>query len=296
MTQPLVSDENLDQAKYWNGPSGNKWVVGQAVIDAALEPLGQLGLAAADPKPGETVIDIGCGCGATSLSLGAKVGESGRVLGLDISAPMLAMARERAAVLPQIGFECADVGIFDLSGVAADLVFSRFGVMFFRDPVKAFKNIRQGLKPDGRMVFVCWRPLIENLWMHVPLQSALTVMPAPAPSPPNEPGPYAFADSGRVKSILTDAGFADIGFDKGDLKLSLGPAGNHDQDFERAVDFAMTFGPLGRALAELDAAMIAQVRQAITKGLEPHRSAEGVKLPAAIWIASARNPKLPHAP
>jgi hypothetical protein len=95
---------------------------------------------------------------------------------------------------------------------------------------------------------------------------------------------------------LTDAGFADIGFDKGDLKLSLGPAGNHDQDFERAVDFAMTFGPLGRALAELDAAMIAQVRQAITKGLEPHRSAEGVKLPAAIWIASARNPKLPHAP
>jgi SAM-dependent methyltransferase len=288
MTQPRVADENLDQANYWNGPSGGKWVVGQAQIDAALEPLGQLGLTIADPKPGETVIDIGCRCGATSLSLGAKVGPTGRVLGLDISAPMLALARDRAADQSQISFECSDAGIFDLSNMAVDLVFSRFGVMFFRDPVKAFKNIRQALKPGGRMVFVCWRPLVENLWMHVPLQSALTVMPAPAPSPPFEPGPYAFADSGRVKSILTDSGFTDIRFDKGDLKLVLGPVGNLDEDFERAVDFAMTFGPLGRALAELDAAMIQQVRRAITQGLEPYRSVEGVKLPAAIWIVSAR--------
>ena len=291
MTQILVAEENQDQANYWNGPSGSKWVVGQAQIDAALEPLGQLGLAVADAKPGERVIDIGCGCGATSLSLGAKVGQPGRVLGLDISAPMLALARERAADLPQISFECSDAGIFDLSSVGADLVFSRFGVMFFRDPVKAFKNIRQGLKPDGRMVFVCWRPLVENLWMHVPLQSALTVMSAPPPSAPDEPGPYAFADSARVQLILTGAGFADIRFEKGDLKLSLGPSGNLDGDFVRAVDFAMTFGPLGRALAELDAAMIQQVRRAITKGLETHRSADGVKLPAAVWIVSALNPR-----
>jgi len=253
--------------------------------------LGQLGLAVADPKPGEKIIDIGCGCGATSISLGEKVGANGRVLGLDISAPMLALARQRAAALPQIAFECGDAGIFNLSNFAADLVFSRFGVMFFRDPVKAFSNIRQGLKPGGRMVFVCWRPLVENLWMHVPLQSALTIMPAPAPSPPFEPGPYAFADSGRVHSILADSGFSEIRFEKGDLKLALGPAGNLDTDFERAVDFAMTFGPLGRALAELDQDMIQRVRQAITQGLEPHRSPEGVKLAAAVWIASARNSK-----
>ena len=294
MTQPLIApnlvgEENQDQAKYWNGPSGGKWVVGQAVIDAALEPLGRLGLAIAVPRPGETIIDIGCGCGATSISLGEKTGPAGHILGLDISAQMLALARQRAADQPHIRFECSDAGLFDLSPLAADLVFSRFGVMFFRDPVKAFKNIRQGLRPGGRMAFVCWRPLVENLWMHVPLQSALTIMPAPAPTPPFEPGPYAFADPGRVESILADAGFSNIRFDKGDLKLALGPAGNLDTAFERAVDFAMTFGPLGRALAELDPDMIQRVRHAITQGLQPHRSPDGVKLAAAVWIVSAHN-------
>jgi SAM-dependent methyltransferase len=290
MSGPIIAVENEDQAQYWNGPSGTKWVDFQSQLDRALDPLGLIGVDIANPQPGEQVIDIGCGCGSTSLVLADRVGHHGHVLGVDISDPMLALARTRIQGRVQVEFNNADASVFEFPNGSADLMFSRFGVMFFRDPPKAFFNIRKGLKPGARMVFVCWRPLPLNGWMYVPLQSALSVIEPSPPPIPGEPGPFAFADDQLVRGILAQAGFEKITFTPIDQQMIIGQPGDSPETFKSAVDFALMFGPLGRRLAEMDRARVEAVRAAITQGLQAHRSSDGVKLPAAIWVVEAVSP------
>lgn len=275
-----------DQATYWNEQGGPRWVAMQRDLDAQLEPYGiavanRLGLA-----PGERVLDVGCGAGATSLWLAERV-RPGQVLGIDISAPLLARARERAEGIANLRFEHADAQTFAFPAGSHDAVFSRFGVMFFTDPIEAFRNLRTALRADGKLGFVCWRAMSDNPSFVLPLQAALRFLPEPPPPPaPGAPGPFAFADAERVRGILERAGYADVDIAPHDTQLAFGGRAN----LEGAVELALQIGPLGRALSLATDANRAQVRDAVRDALAPHHGSKGVTLPAAMWIVTARRP------
>ena len=276
------SGANADQVAYWNAQAGETWVAQQDRLDRQLSPLGLTAMAALDLAADERVIDIGCGCGQTSLELAGEVGADGSVLGVDISAPMLEVARRRAAQagLGNVQFLEADGQIHGFNAAGADALFSRFGVMFFADPPAAFTNLHKALRPSGRLAFVCWRPMVENQWMLLPLQAALQHIPPPAAAPdPFAPGPFAFADPERVRGILTTAGFSRIEINAHDTKIG----GN---GLEETVELSLRVGPLGRLLGE-QPDQRGVVAEAIRTALQPYDGPSGVYQSAAVWIVTA---------
>ena len=282
-----MTDANAEQKTYWNEQAGPIWVRQQESLDRQIGPHGDRAIARLAPARGERVLDLGCGCGASSLELARRVAPGGRVLGLDLSEPMLARARERAAAagLANLAFAAADVQSASLEAGAFDAAFSRFGVMFFEDPVAAFRNVRSALRPGGRLVFACWRPVKENAWVLVPMAAAAPLLTLPAPPPEGAPGPFAFGDAARVRGILEAAGFEAIAIDAVDLTMT--PGGG---DLEEAADIFLQIGPLASALREAnaDAALCDRVRAAVRKALEPHRHDGQVELASAIWLVEAR--------
>lgn len=278
---------NAEQIEAWNGPTGAKWVHNQERLDRMLAPFSEAVLAAAASKGGERVLDIGCGCGATTLELAARVAPSGKVTGIDISAPMIARAHERAATLSHPpAFELADASVHRFAPASFDLLFSRFGVMFFDDPVAAFANLASSLAPDGRLVFICWRALVENAWLTVPLRAALPLLPPFEPMAPDAPGPFAFADSARVISILERAGLRDVKMTPFDAPLRL--ATRQADPVEEALAQALEIGPLSRLFTELDETVRRQVEDAVRAALAEHLDTGGIALGGAAWIATAR--------
>jgi SAM-dependent methyltransferase len=282
---PVPHASNVDQATYWNGSGGRHWIDRQEMQDGLLAPVAACLLKAAAAAPGDRVIDVGCGCGATTLEVARVTGPSGRALGVDISAPMVARAQERAAAehLPA-EFLVADATIEDLSGEAADLMISRFGVMFFADPALSFSNMRKALKPSGRLVFACWREPRLNPWLMLPLKAATQHAPPLPKLGPEDPGPFSFADEARVRRILASAGFVDVTLEPVDLELDTAVG----LGFENAVASALEIGPASRALEgqpeDVRAGAIAEIRAA----LAPFVRGNQVLMGAAIWIVSAR--------
>jgi SAM-dependent methyltransferase len=238
---------------------------------------------------GEVVLDVGCGCGATALELAERVGPAGRVLGLDLSGPMLerARSRARAAGAANLRFEQADAQTADLPAGAHDLVFSRFGVMFFADPPAAFANLRRALRPGGRVSFVCWQRLADNAWMLVPLGALARHVALPPPPPPGAPGPFGFADAERVRAILAAAGFADVACDDVRQPLALGGG-----ELDDAVEFALELGPTSAVLREAGAGpeLRAKVAASMREALAPHVAGGRLSLASAAWRFHARNP------
>jgi len=279
---------NAQQINDWNGRTGEKWVRFQDRLDAMLAPMGEAVIKAAAIAPGESVLDIGCGCGDTSLTAAAIVGASGRVLGLDISQPMVARARERAqqAGLPA-AFTVADAATHDFTGANYDLLLSRFGVMFFDEPGSAFANMRKGLKSGGRLAFVCWRTATENAWASAPMLAAMPFLPPMEPGLPGAPGPFAFADKSRIEQILKNAGFSAISIAAYDHKLPLG-ASAHGDPLDEALVQAMEIGPLGRMLSGLPDETRAKARAAVRDELARHVTPQGVMLAGAVWIVTAK--------
>jgi len=287
MTSEPETGPNADQIRYWNLESGPKWVALHATIDDQIAPLGLEAIRRADVRSGESVLDIGCGCGATSLQLAERVGPSGSVIGLDISEPMLARARERAAEreLAQLAFVNGDAQTFAFEPAGRDLVYSRFGVMFFQDPTAAFANLRRALRPGGRVAFACWQEIGRNPWMLVPLLAAAKHVPLPAPPAEGAPGPFAFADPEHVRRILAGAGFSDIAIAGHEAELTLAGGG----DLEQVVDFVLQLGPAGQAMREAEPGTRAGAREAVQEALGPHLTPDGVRLASATWIVSASN-------
>lgn len=269
---------NAAQVAYWNTSAGPTWVAMQDALDRQLHELGLAAMAALGPREGERVIDIGCGGGATTLELARRVGPTGRVLGADISAPMLGVARRRAEGLDWVSFVQADAQIHPFE--PADAAFSRFGVMFFADPTAAFANIRKALAPAGRLAFVCWRALPENHWMTIPMAAVAPLLPPTPPPPPDAPGPFAFADRDRLRRILSGAGFADVAIEPHDQTIGGG-------DLETTVRITLNVGPVGAALRD-NPALQPQMAEAVRAALAPHAGPDGVKLPSATWIVTAR--------
>ncbi len=270
---------NAQQVAYWNEAAGPTWAELQAPLDRQLAPLGRRAMAALAPRVGERILDIGCGAGETSVGLAAQVGAGGQVTGVDISRPLLEVARARSAGTPGLAFVEADAQTWAFAPASFDGVFSRFGVMFFADPVAAFTNIRRALKPGGRIAFVCWRAPAENPIMSAPMAAALVHVPPPPPADPLAPGPFAFADPERVRAILGEAGFLDIALAPHAEKIGAG-------DLDSALNLSLKVGPLGGLLREHPDkrdAVIGAVRDV----LAAHEGPDGVKLDSATWIVTA---------
>ncbi|MFO0617601.1 MAG: class I SAM-dependent methyltransferase [Polyangiaceae bacterium] len=275
---------NRDQATYWDEQAGPKWVAMQRDLDAQLEPFGLAVMDALGLAPGADVLDVGCGAGATSLALAGRV-RPGRVLGVDLSTPLLGRARERAAGIDNLRFERGDAQTFAFEPTSFDAVFSRFGVMFFADPTAAFANLRGALKPGGRVGFVCWRAMRDNPSFVLPLEAAAKFLPElPPPPPPDAPGPFGFADEQRVRGVLEGAGFEDVVVAPRDADIVVAGQG----DLESAVNLSLQIGPLGRALSELDDATRASAREAVREAFGRHLRPAGVTLPSATWIVTGR--------
>lgn len=267
----------------------------QPRLDAQLRPLGFAAMEKLSLSEGMRVLDVGCGAGDTTLELATRV-VTGSALGVDISAALLERARARAEGNDRVRFELADAQTFAFEPASFDAVFSRFGVMFFDDPVGAFGNLRGALKPGGRMAFACWRAIAENPAFTLPLAAALSLLPEPpAATPPEAPGPFAFADGARTKALLEQAGWVDVEVWAHDAGLLVGggvahEGGGADRGLEAAVEMSMHVGPLGRALLTLDEDTRTRARDAVRQALRPHGGPDGVTLPAAIWIVTARAP------
>jgi SAM-dependent methyltransferase len=275
---------NADQVDYWNDSAGDKWARFQDRLDRQLEPLGRAAMDALAPKLGEHILDIGCGCGQTTLDLARRVGPSGAVTGVDISRPMLQVARNRPrpSDAGAADFMEADAQSHAFVPGAYDAVFSRFGVMFFNDPSAAFANIRKALKPGGRLAFVCWRPYAQNPWMREPMEAAEPFLPPAEPSDPLAPGPFAFADPERVRGVLAGAGFSSIAAQPVDALIG-------GSDLDQSVDLAFNIGPLGRALRD-NPQCADQVRESVRAVMQRYETPDGLRMPAAVWIVQARNP------
>ena len=278
---------NAEQIRYWNEVSAPKWIRFQQAIDEQIGPLGRIAMDQAEIGVGERALDVGCGCGHTTLELARRVGPSGLVVGLDVSAPMLTEAKRRTREegVSNARFWNADAQTHRFSPAEFDVVYSRFGVMFFADPVRAFANLREALRPGGRFAFVCWQSLGRNPWMAVPMGAAAREIPFPPPSGPQAPGPFAFADPDRVRSMLTDAGFAGVAIDGREETLSIGGRGGVDA----AVEFLVQMGPTGSALREAGPSGESRVRAAVKEAITPFSAAQGVKMASAAWIVRARN-------
>ena len=269
------------QVDYWNGPAAERWTRQQEALDRALDPFGRAMLARAEIVAGERVLDVGCGCGATTLAIADLVGSSGQVTGIDVSSMMLARATQRLAGRSNVSLLEADAASHRFL-LPADAVASRFGVMFFDAPIDAFTNLRRALVPGGRVAFACWRAPSENAWVRVPLEVTLRHVAAPPPPEKDEPGPFSFADSRRVEDILRAAGFGAIrveAFDD-DVVLSL-------DGVEGAVEFAMTAGMTARLLADASPETRSAVRDDLHRELSRLVPSERVTLGGAAWIASA---------
>jgi SAM-dependent methyltransferase len=275
----MSESANAGQIAYWNDAAGQTWAEMQGPLDRQLEPLGLAGMAALAPKPGERILDIGCGAGATTVELAARVQPGGAVTGFDISRPLLEVARARSAP-PGVAFVEGDVQSAGFEPASFDAAFSRFGVMFFADPVAAFANVHKALKPGGRLAFVCWRTMAENPIMTAPMAAAAKHLPPSEPPAPGAAGPFAFADPERVRGILEVAGFREIGFAPHDEKIGGG-------DLRTSVGLALRVGPLGGMLRETPDKRDAVV-DAIRTALAAHEGPDGVKLDSATWIVSAR--------
>ncbi|MEZ5995162.1 MAG: methyltransferase domain-containing protein [Hyphomonadaceae bacterium] len=273
------------QQEYWNSKVGEEWASHADRMDRMLQPMTAPTFELLALQPGESVLDIGCGAGATSLAAARQVGPGGRVVGVDLSRQLLARARERAeASAANVEFLEAEVGLTPIAGAPFDGAFSRFGVMFFNEPAAAFAQIREAMAPDGRLVFICWRSFEENVWSHAPLTALTPLLKTPvSPPDPDAPGPFAFADNSRVNRILGAAGWRDIAIAPWNGDVLVGGGG----DAHEAAEFLLRIGPCARAIADqkLD---VPAARRTLAEFLAERQLPDGVALPAACWIVSAR--------
>lgn len=284
MEIPVGHAQNADQIAYWNGPGGQHWADRQQTQDVLLTPVSDILIDRAKVKAGERILDVGCGCGATTTAFAAPAGATGHVTGIDISAPMLARARQVVPPGLPVDFVLADATVYPFVAASFDLLVSRFGVMFFAEPALSFANLRRALRPSGRVAFACWREPRENPFFMAPLQAVYKHVPR-LPQPGSEdPGPFAFAAQERVRRILGEAGFSKVEMEPCNLKLDLAVG----RGIDAALESALEIGPAARALTDQPADVVAAATQSIREALTPFVSGQSVALPASIWIVTAQ--------
>ena len=286
MPVPEGHDGNADQIAFWNGVAGRHWTDRQSAQDIVLGPVTDKLIARTRAQAGQRILDIGCGCGAIAIELARQVGPSGHVLGIDISVPMLERARQLTPRELPADYVLADATVYPFDPASFDILVSRFGVMFFADPVLSFRNLRTALRPQGRLVFACWREPRENGWMMAPLMAVYKHVPKLPQLGPEDPGPFSFADEMRVKRILGEAGFTDIAMEACPLAFDVAAG----RGLEAAVQGALEIGPASRALEGHPPEVVSAAIESIRETLTPFVRGQSVLLPGAIWVVTARAP------
>jgi ubiquinone/menaquinone biosynthesis C-methylase UbiE len=277
---------NAREAQYWNSSASKPWAERYERIDKLFADLTQAALDLAAAQPGERVIDIGCGSGTTVLELARQVGPGGFVLGADISKQLVEKARERiaAANLRHAEVVLSDVSTHVFAPKSFDLAFSRFGVMFFPDPIAAFTNLRKAMKPGGRLAFAVFRTPKENPWSTGPAAAVRHLLPPATPPGPEEPGMFSWADPARVHRILEGAGFQNVSLKPHDAVMRLaGPGGAAE-----AAEFAIRFGPMARAESTGSLKQPEAVQSALQAFFQSLDGPRGIALPRAAWLVGAR--------
>jgi len=282
-----AADANAAWRRYWNNVAGPRWVAAPGFRERRNQESVALLLARLAIAGGERVVEIGCGTGALTLPLAAAVGEGGRVVAVDISEPMLGVAGQRVIErkLQNVALLLGDAQVFEFERGAFDVATSRMGVMFFADPVAAFRNIGGALKPGGRLIFACWGPLAENAHWLISYDIALRHLGPPAPRHDHEPGTLAFADPGYIGRVLAAAGFSEITVERAHPTIIGGSP-------EEEARQALVMGPTARMIEEKqpDAA----IRQTIGREIEAAFAAEArsgpIRLSATMFLVAARHP------
>ncbi len=275
-----VSPENL-----WAGQSGERWLSNADQFEEMLQPIGQALIELAAFQQGEQIIDVGCGAGATSILITQKVGSAGAVTGLDISPVLVAEATKRAQMLglENLSFVLGDAAIAELPLAQTDCLVSRFGIMFFSDPHAAFAHLHGFLKPSGRMVFACWAPLLQNLWMLEVRNIIDAHYPLPTPVP-RAPSPFAFDEPEYVQEILQMAGFKDMRVSAWQHNLCVGGTGSNA---ESAAKFLIKALGIAQLPDDLPTEIRVAVQTELKERLKIFETKDGVKMPAAAWLISA---------
>lgn len=275
---------NTDEQEFWSGPSGQSWVTHEAAQDRLLSEAADVVISRAGLAPGMRVLDIGCGTGALSVAAAERVGEDGRVLATDISAPMLDRAAERLRPYPHATTLLADAQTEDWPETGFDIAISRFGVMFFEDPAAAFANVARALRPGGRMVFAAWGPTARNLyWRDVP-RVAIDRLGEPPKTPPNTPGPMGLADAAWSVGQFRNAGLTDVDCEEVEVGLPVNGTA------AEAADLALRIGPAARVVRLFEATPgdVAAIRESIAGVLEPLHEGGVVRIPALLHLYTAR--------
>ena len=295
MSTPTKPDEqlsaNAEATAAWDGPLFDRFVQFREVVTTGLGAHGDAGLAVLAPRPGERVLDIGCGFGDATQQLARLVGPGGEAVGVDVSTRFVETAAHEAAEAgaENVGFQALDVEVDQLGG-PYDLAFSRFGTMFFAGPVRALRNVRQALRPGGRLVMVVWRRRIDNDWLYrgQTIVEGIVSRPQEYDEPTCGPGPFSMADADTTSEILVHAGFREVVLQRCDLPIMLG------RDIGEAVDIVMAIGPAGEILrlqGDRAAHQHGEVRAALEAGLREFEGADGLYAPASTWIVSATAPE-----
>lgn len=266
-----------EQQVLWNGPAGHAWVAAQTLLDAMFEPFEAMLVHAAGSA--HRVLDVGCGTGATTLAL-ARATDARSCVGIDISEPMIAVARQRAGG-EAAEFICADAATHAFAPATFDAIVSRFGVMFFDDPVAAFTNLRAAASPDAVLSCIAWRSAAENPFMTTAERVAAPLLPGLPQRRPEGPGQFAFANADRVRCMLADSGWYDVRMLPLDVACSF-PASDLTRYFT-------LLGPVGLALQQADAATREQVAGVVRAAFDPFVDGDTVRFDAACWQITARS-------
>jgi len=270
------TQDNAEQRAFWNGAMGDGWVAVEAYIDRIMSPMTDVALARLAPKAGERIIDVGCGCGGTSRAIAAR---GAHVWGVDISEKMVTQAKHNAEGVDNVFFSVTDAAHARYTD-DHDAIFSRYGVMFFADPVAAFRNLRSGLVSGGRLVFLCWQSPALNPWIATGIAALTPYMDGPPPDP-NAPGGFSMADPERTAGILRDAGFTSVEVEPLVVQLALGDG------VDDMLRFHETVGPLSNLMTQLNQEQAAEAKQAVRSAYEAELGADGLTLEAATWLVTA---------
>jgi SAM-dependent methyltransferase len=281
MMTPMDAAE--DQAKRWNSTAGRAWVEAQSMLDRLFKPIEDLLVDAVTSPSPQTVIDVGCGTGGTTVAIARRLDGKANCIGVDISEPMIEAARARAArAATPAAFIVADAQTYNFEPARADAICSRFGVMFFADPAAAFANLRRASHEDGRLFLIAWRGPADNPFMTTAENAAAPLLPNLPERKPDTPGQFAFANAQRVRAILETSGWVDVDIQPLDVACAM-PASD-------LVSYVSRLGPVGTALQEVDETTRARVVDAVRPAFDGFVHAGEVRFNAACWIVTARNP------
>ncbi|MBR1158206.1 class I SAM-dependent methyltransferase [Bradyrhizobium elkanii] len=279
---PQAGDE---QVKLWNGAAGRAWVEARDVLEGMFRPLEELLVRAVSDAAASSVLDIGCGTGATTFAVARVLGRQGLCTGIDISEPMIAAARARAEREGRpVSFICADVQTYPFAPASFDMIISRLGVMFFADPAQAFANLRRAARPGAALRFIAWRGAAENPFMTTAEQAAKPLLPDLPARRPDAPGQFGFADRKRVETILEDSGWDAIAIDPVDVALGF-PA-------SQLTRYVSWLGPVGTMLQTMEEPLRTQVIETVRGAFDRYTHGTGIRFTAACWMVAARAPAL----